>query len=436
LLSEYLGVGQAGGTLKETATPTGFHGFTVIKSILAARARGASRRRRYHFHVAVDAGLRRLLALPRDVMPELWDVLDYVANRTDGRVALTYYDVARDVLEPTAAAVGAEAAGAVDHAAFKQCAALRLMAPFMTGPLAGVGAALYVDMDSVVTCDLEALWEVTLPALEAASPGWVLAFSEEGAHPHYPTLYHTNPLPDNASARVKFPSAYGTGLNSGVFALRMDRWRGVAQEYWAHVVDIVRSRGYAAFNLSVSNEPEPLVYFDQVRGEGWEGEGWGGVGVGVTHVPIAQQQQSLRPSPPTSHPRARRTSSTCCRTAGRAGSPRCRWRTTGGSPAASRRSSTCCGRLRRARGTTRRRRASSTTRATARSGAHRPVCVWGAGGGVVIIQVPPARSYQRHHPFIPSLFSPNPRPPLTTAAVIRAGACPARVCTSTTATSG
>lgn len=29
LLNEYLGVGQAGGTLKETATPTGFHGFTT-----------------------------------------------------------------------------------------------------------------------------------------------------------------------------------------------------------------------------------------------------------------------------------------------------------------------------------------------------------------------------------------------------------------------
>lgn len=29
LLSEYLGVGQAGGTLKETATPSGFHGFTT-----------------------------------------------------------------------------------------------------------------------------------------------------------------------------------------------------------------------------------------------------------------------------------------------------------------------------------------------------------------------------------------------------------------------
>ena len=238
----------------------GFSGLLAMKSILMARARGASKRRRYHFHVAVDEHMRAAIGNPAE-WEEMADVLDYVANRTEGRVTISWYNV-EDVVAAAAAVVGAPSAGAVPLAMFQQCSTLRLFLPFIGGPLAGVDRVLYLDYDVVDLCDLELMWA------EELADDWptsaVLSFANEGPHPLFPTIYMKNPgQPD----QKRLPSAdiYFAGFNAGVAAVRLDRWRAVAVDYWADVVDIVATGGYAAFNESTATAggPNGLYYADQ-----------------------------------------------------------------------------------------------------------------------------------------------------------------------------
>ena len=251
----------------------GFDALTVVKSILQARAVGASRRRRYHIHIVTDARFHELLGEEDEVCAEecamrneMHDVLDYAANMTGGRVIVTFYDLERDVLAPTAAAVGA-AADVMSNTVFKLCSSVRLKIPFIAGPIVNADRVLYTDSDVIVRCDLETLWEAEFPAMEApgaappppplclaAAP--LFAFAEEAPHRFYPTAYR------HLSPDLKYPSRYESGLNAGIFLARLDRWRAVRAEYWRHVVEIVSTGGYTAYNLSVDGGGG-LTYGDQ-----------------------------------------------------------------------------------------------------------------------------------------------------------------------------
>lgn len=185
------------------------------------------------------------------------DVLAYVANRTRGRVRLHFYDVEADVLGATASAVGGAASAAVDNGLFKACSTVRLRLPFVRGALAAAPGVLYVDFDAVALCDLEAMWEEELRGrLGAAAPAFI-AVSEEAPHGGYPTAYR----PDPPGGR-RHPTKFESGLNAGVAAFDLGRWRATASEYWREVVDIVTSGGYDAFNLTVHGK-HGLNYGDQ-----------------------------------------------------------------------------------------------------------------------------------------------------------------------------
>ena len=235
-----------------------WHGLTIVKTILMARATGASKNRRYHFHIATDPHFMRMLSNP--IRTDFADVMEYAMNRTDGRVKISFYDVEKDIQAPTASAVGTDAAALVDNKLFKQCSTIRMKLPFIGGPLASVDRLLYIDFDSIVKCDLETMWE------EELGNDWteqqIFSFSEEGPHPMYPTSYSNYPA-DPKTYR-KFPSAYLTGFNAGIFAMRLDRWRAVKQQYWAEVADIVKKEGYKEFNMTVDGKTG-LTYGDQVR---------------------------------------------------------------------------------------------------------------------------------------------------------------------------
>ena len=162
-----------------------WHGLTVIKTILMARETGASRNRRYHFHIASDTAMRRLLTNP--LRTDFADVMEYLVNRTGGRVAVTWYDIDVDIMAPTVASVGSASAALVDNSLFKQCSTIRLKVPFIRGPLARVDRLLYIDFDSIVKCDLEVMWEEQLG--DDWEEGQVMSMSQEGPHPMYPTSY-------------------------------------------------------------------------------------------------------------------------------------------------------------------------------------------------------------------------------------------------------
>jgi hypothetical protein len=290
------------------AQDEGFHGLVALKSLLIARAVGSSKRRRYHLHIVVDDGWWRLQRPMHKVQQfENWDVLAYVANYTGGRVNITWYN--KDaVIADTVAAVGEKRAAALDNKLFKQCSSIRLRLPFVRGPLADVANLIYIDMDSIVKCDLETMWEeevakltdagatTVAPADDAAGAGAsaatargssgarrgsaaaavgseaIFGFSEEAAWPLYPTAYNKGPVYPDAP---RLPTKYFTGLNAGIFTANLARWRAVAQDYWDDVVDIVRTDGYKAFNLSVDGQGG-LTYGDQdilnlltLRHPGW-----------------------------------------------------------------------------------------------------------------------------------------------------------------------
>ena len=244
----------AGGVHPSDAT---WHGLTVVKSILLAREAGPSKHRRYHFHIAVDRPMRNMLAAPAGEMrPDFVDVLAYIANRTQGRVTMSYYDV-DTVLGATAASVSVAASAAVDNGLFKECSTIRLRLPFIGGALAAAPGVLYIDFDAIVTCDIESLWEEELRGTLGRAPYAFLAVSEEAPHRGYPTAYRPNP-----PHGPRHPSAFESGLNAGVAAVRLDRWRAVAAEYWGAVASIVKGGGYDAFNLTVHGK-RGLTYGDQ-----------------------------------------------------------------------------------------------------------------------------------------------------------------------------
>ena len=314
------------------ATPVGdpgFHGLTVVNTILQARETGSSYQRKYHFHIAIDGGMRRLMdPANKDsrLMQEFWDTYFYALNYTGGKVAVSWYDIDGDISRPMNEELGQERSGVVQNGLFKDCSTTRLRLPFIKGPLAAADRVIYIDMDAVVKCDLERLWEEQFAAMDEQQ---MLGFSEESPHAYYPSSYKT-------AEGVKFPSKYETGLNGGVFIARLDRWRQQRLQYWDEVVDIVRKDGYTAYNMSVWGKGG-LTFGDQVHANKRQ------LNVKPSpHVVVIQSNVRNRifATPPSRVPSVpfrfllllclRRTSSTSCPTASRSGSTTFPWLTTGG----------------------------------------------------------------------------------------------------------
>ena len=326
---------------------TGFDSFTSIKSILLARAVGPSRRRRYHFHVIGDKRLRDLIAMPAEHCPpkqgcplqsEMIDVLDYIRNGTDGRVALTFYDADADVVGPAEAAESARGnAGVLSIAGFKLCSSVRLRLPWVGGALGAARRVLLLDRDTSIKCDLEEVFDAGVgPALGESGDrkSAFLALAEESPHEFYPSVYrHADPPEDDG---VKFPSAYKSGANAGVILAQMDTWRSVRNEYATLLADIVRTDGYSRYNLSLNLDRSQktgggLTYYDQVCCclAGWGGgckcilSCWRPLERFVGHRCFLQSCHSHSPPSLTrthkhsniqSHTRTRRTFSTSCLT--------------------------------------------------------------------------------------------------------------------------
>jgi hypothetical protein len=144
-------------------------GLTALRSILAARAAGASRNRRYVIHIFADEFASWLLAnnhserVPHgqglvqgslDLFNEQWgDVLAHI-DASDGRVELHIYpeDDAYAAAEQT---LGNGSTLLFNHDGFKRCSPLRLLIPFAGGAMAQASKVVFLDMDLVMLCDAE-----------------------------------------------------------------------------------------------------------------------------------------------------------------------------------------------------------------------------------------------------------------------------------------
>ena len=241
------------GTVGRDGAGMHFYGFTVVKSALQARARSASPRRRFHFHIVVDGGMHALLedrARLVRVYPGIVDVFDYVANFTDGRVQMSIYHV-NDVDKAVSTAVGEALAGAISSRLFRPCATARLKVPFLQ-EVAAVGKLLWVDWDSVMLCD---------PANHVDFFEWpedaLIAAAEEMAHSGQVSMYQGMPAAFN-----------GSGINSGVLLMHLSRMRAVGlNRIWNEEAEIARAGGYAApglkENAGASHSVDGLAFGDQ-----------------------------------------------------------------------------------------------------------------------------------------------------------------------------
>jgi hypothetical protein len=144
-------------------------GLTALRSMLAARATGASRNRRYVIHIFVDEAAAWLLANNRSMqMPhgfhidsesldqfnEQWgDVLAHI-DGSNGRINLHMYpeDDAYAAVEQT---LGNGSTLYFNHDGFKRCSPLRLTVPFAGGAMALASKVIHLDMDLIVLCDIE-----------------------------------------------------------------------------------------------------------------------------------------------------------------------------------------------------------------------------------------------------------------------------------------
>jgi hypothetical protein len=201
----------------------------------------------------------------------MMDVLDYIRNGTDGRVALTFYDADADVVAPAEAAEGARGnAGVLSMAGFKLCSSVRLRLPWVGGMLGAARRVLLLYRDTSIKCDLEDLYDGGVgPALgeKGDGKGAFLSLAEESPHEFYPSVYRHMAPPDDDG--VKFPSAYKSGANAGVLLAQMDTWRALRDEYASVLADIVRTDGYTRYNLSLNIDRNlqtggGLTYYDQV----------------------------------------------------------------------------------------------------------------------------------------------------------------------------
>ena len=130
------------------------YGLLAVKSILMAKEHAAGSLRHYHFHIITNVGDEELF----NVTYLNWEVYRALQREArEGLVSFRTYNI-RDLDVATRAALhGADPNLAVPHHIFKNCAATRIKLPFL---LAGaVQRVLYLDWDTVVTCDLTRLWD-------------------------------------------------------------------------------------------------------------------------------------------------------------------------------------------------------------------------------------------------------------------------------------
>lgn len=125
------------------------YGLLTIKSMLMARASGANPRRPFHFHVVANVLADELLNSTK----VNWDVSRYIKRNPN--LQLTTYTI--DDMDRAAAAAGVFNVTEVPHHVFKSCSASRLKLPFL---LKDVPRALYIDWDSVTTCDVALFWDL------------------------------------------------------------------------------------------------------------------------------------------------------------------------------------------------------------------------------------------------------------------------------------
>jgi hypothetical protein len=124
-------------------------GLLSLKSLLIARA-NTQPRRRYVLHVISND--RRDVVLRTSQLH--WDLVRFVESKTTGEgLEMRFYNL-RD-LDKAVSAFGGDGALFPDTA-FKVCAASRLKLPFALGR--DVGRLIYLDWDTLLTCDLHRLW--------------------------------------------------------------------------------------------------------------------------------------------------------------------------------------------------------------------------------------------------------------------------------------
>jgi lipopolysaccharide biosynthesis glycosyltransferase len=151
-----------------------------------------------------------------------------------------------------------DGAALIDNNAFKICASVRLLIPF--GVAEDADRVLYIDNDSIVSCDLTELYDSARHWL----PAQIIGAAPEGPHDFQPTHYTGMSPAEKRPTAAVFPG----GLNSGVLLMQVGKLRELTtlRAYWSAVTSSVREGLYRAERLGnwTGN-----VYFDQdilVRG--------------------------------------------------------------------------------------------------------------------------------------------------------------------------
>jgi hypothetical protein len=179
-------------------------GLLSLKSLLIARA-NAQPRRRYVLHVLAND--RRDIVLRTSQLH--WDVARFVAAARAPALELRFYNL-RD-LDEAVAAFGGDGALYPDTA-FKVCAASRLKLPFALG--ADVRRLIYLDWDTLLTCDLARLWR----ELRGFSPRELFGFALND-----PTGLSSKNAYVQPQNRIATPPR--GGVSSGVMLLNVDALR-------------------------------------------------------------------------------------------------------------------------------------------------------------------------------------------------------------------
>jgi hypothetical protein len=180
------------------------YGLLSLKSLLIARA-NAQPRRRYVLHVLTNDR--------RDVMMRTsqmhYDIARYVAAEREPGLELRFYNL-RD-LDEAVSAFGGDGSLFPDTA-FKVCAASRLKLPFALG--ADVKGLVYLDWDTVLTCDLQRLWR----ELRGFAPRELFGFALND-----PTGLSSKNAYADKSNRIATPPL--GGVSSGVMLLNVEALR-------------------------------------------------------------------------------------------------------------------------------------------------------------------------------------------------------------------
>lgn len=204
------------------------YGLLGVKSVLMAKAYAPGAERHYVFHILTNVVEEELF----NTTILNWEVYRAMEKeRAAGLISYHVYslqdldDAARAVLGP------ANPNKAVPHHIFKNCAASRLKLPFLLG--GKVDRVIYMDWDSIVTCDLTRLWG----HFQLMRDEQVLGFAR------------TDPsgVSDRDTYRTwKLPHHTVLGsINSGVMLMDIGklhaRERAGSLAFWASIAGILRS---------------------------------------------------------------------------------------------------------------------------------------------------------------------------------------------------